>query len=199
MVGEIDGTIRERTRAMFDLMKVSIQRRCSRTTSGAICGESSPIRAMLFGTALTEASMSTNFADPIRRPVWLALGREVAAVAQGRGVRPRGFGEFELEAFLPGAPQADAEQVIAWLVDYTSRTAKTHSGIYRDLAVRKRRTEVDPQIGIIGRLARSRVSTPVLDRLVALIHDVEDGRRPLAFETLNELILTCRSASTVAS
>jgi 2-dehydropantoate 2-reductase len=90
--------------------------------------------------------------------------------------------------------------VIAWLADYTSRTAKTHSGIYRDLAVRRRKTEVDPQIGIIGQLAREQgVATPVLDRLVTLIHDVEDGRRPLAFETLNELLFTCKSASIVGS
>ena len=36
-------------------------------------------------------------------------------------------------------------------------------------------------------------------RLVALIHDVEEGRRPMSFDTLNELILTCRSGSTTAS
>jgi 2-dehydropantoate 2-reductase len=200
VVGEIDGTIRDRTRAMFDLLKVFDAEAVLTDDIWSYLWGKLAYGAMLFGTALTEDSMSTNFADAIRRPVWLALGREVAAVAHGRGVRPRGFGEFEPEAFLPGAPQADAEQVIAWLADYTSRTAKTHSGIYRDLAVRKRRTEVDPQIGIIGQLAKEQgLSTPVLDRLVALIHDVEDGRRPLAFETLNELILTCRSASTVAS
>jgi 2-dehydropantoate 2-reductase len=65
--------------------------------------------------------------------------------------------------------------------------------------VRKRRTEIDPQIGIIGELAREEgIETPVLDRLVALIHDVEEGRRPMSFDTFNELILTCRSVSTTA-
>jgi 2-dehydropantoate 2-reductase len=155
---------------------------------------------MLFATALTEDSMSANFSDPIRLPVWLALGREVTAVAQRRGVRPRGFGQFKPEAFAPGHADSEGEQVIAWLAEYTSQTAKTHSGIYRDLAVRKRKTEVDPQIGVIGQLARENgVATPVLDRLVTLIHDVEDGRRLLSFETFNELIITCKSASNVGS
>ncbi len=62
--------------------------------------------------------------------------------------------------------------------------------------MRKRKTEVDQQIAIIGRLGREAgVPTPVIDRLVTLIHDVEDGRRPLSFATFNELIETCRSPS----
>ena len=66
--------------------------------------------------------------------------------------------------------------------------------------MRKRKTEVDPQIGIIGELAREKgLATPALDRLVALIHEVEDGRRPLSIETLNELLATCRSDSNPAS
>jgi 2-dehydropantoate 2-reductase len=155
---------------------------------------------MLFGTALTRDSMSANFADPARLPAWLALGREVVAVARAEGVRPRGFGEFRPEAFAPGAPEAQARAVIAWLADYTSRTAKTHSGIHRDLAVRKRRTEVDAQVGIIAERGRTRgVPTPALDRLVELIHAVEEGRRPLALDTLRELIAACPSASTTAS
>ena len=122
------------------------------------------------------------------------------AVAAARGVEPVGFGEFDPSAFLPGEPAGRARAVIDWLADYTSRSAKTHSGIYRDLAVRKRRTEVDPQIAIISALGREAgVATPALDRLVALIHDIEDGRRPMAIETFRSLIETCTSASTTRS
>ena len=101
--------------------------------------------------------------------------------------------------FAPGAPEKPQAAAIAWLADYTSRTAKTHSGIWRDLAVRKRKTEVDPQIGIIATLGREAgVATPALETLVALIHDIEEGRRPMAFETLKVLIDRCRSVSTAA-
>ena len=156
--------------------------------------------AMLFATALTQDSMSVNFADPRRTVVFDQLGREVMAVAAARGVTPVGFGEFEPQAFLPGSEPAAGRAVIAWLADYTAQSAKTHSGIYRDLAVRKRRTEVDPQIGIIATLGREAgVATPALTRLVALIHDIEDGRRPMSFETFERLIDACTSASTAAS
>lgn len=154
---------------------------------------------MLFATALTDDSMSANFADPQRLPVWLALGREVGAVASKRGITSLGFGEFDPMVFAPGAPEGPQVATIAWLADYTSRTAKTHSGIWRDLAVRKRRTEVDPQIGIIATLGREAgVATPALETLVSLIHDIEEGRRPMAFETLKVLIDRCRSVSTAA-
>jgi 2-dehydropantoate 2-reductase len=90
--------------------------------------------------------------------------------------------------------------VIAWLRDYTAESAKTHSGIYRDLAVRKRKTEIDPQIGIIAALGREAgIATPALEKLVLLIHDIEEGRRPMSFETFQALIDTCTSHSTVKS
>jgi 2-dehydropantoate 2-reductase len=111
------------------------------------------------------------------------------AVAKARGVKPVGFNGFDPESFAPEASLQSARLSIAALAEFNRHTAKTHSGIYRDLAVRKRKTEVDPQIGIIVDLARQAgVETPVLARLVALIHDIEDGRKPLAFQTFAELI-----------
>ena len=128
-----------------------------------------------------------------------ALGREVIAVAKARGVKPVGFKEFDPEAFAPGASEQHARTAIAALTEYTSHGAKTYSGIWRDLAVRKRKTEVDQQVTIIGTLGREAgVPTPAIDRLAALIHDVEEGKRPLSFATFNELIQTCRSPSTAA-
>jgi 2-dehydropantoate 2-reductase len=156
--------------------------------------------AQLFATALTNDSMSENFADPRRFIVFDRLGREVIAVAKARGVKPVGFKEFDPHAFAPGAGELQSQAVIASLADYTSHSAKTHSGIWRDLAVRKRKTEIDPQIGIIGSLGRAAgVATPAIDKLTALIHDIEDGRRPMSFATFQELIDTCISATTAAS
>jgi 2-dehydropantoate 2-reductase len=79
-------------------------------------------------------------------------------------------------------------------------SAKTHTGIFRDLAVRKRKTEVDPQIGVIAELGREAgVPTPAIRCLVALIHDIEDGRKPMAFATFSELIAVCESSSAPAA
>ncbi len=60
--------------------------------------------------------------------------------------------------------------------------------------MRKRKTEVDPQIGVIATLgAEVGVATPAIAKLVDLIHAIEDGEKPMAFSTFQELIDTCAS------
>ena len=152
--------------------------------------------AQLFATALTNASMSENLASERHFPVFDRVAREVMAVASKRGVSPLGFNGFEPSAFMPGASDAAARKSVAALAEYNRHTAKTHSGIWRDLAVRKRKTEVDAQIAVVAPLAREvGLKTPVLDRLVELIHDIEDGRREQSWETLDRLLETCISTS----
>ncbi|MBI1188651.1 MAG: ketopantoate reductase family protein [Alphaproteobacteria bacterium] len=200
VVGEVDKSIRDRTRDMHRLLQVfEPDAELTGDIWSYLWGKLG-YGAMLFATALTNDSMSANFADPERTDAWIRLGREVVSVAVAKGVMPRGFAGFDPTVFMPGAPEAGARACIASLADYTSQTAKTHSGVWRDLAVRKRRTEVDVQIAIIAEIADEvGVDVPAIRTLVDLVHDVEEGRRPLSRETLQVLIDTCRSASTTAS
>jgi 2-dehydropantoate 2-reductase len=195
VVGEIDGSIRGRTRDMHRLLALFEPNAVLTDNIWGYLWGKLAYGAMLFATALTHDSMSENFADPRRLVVFDRLAREVMAVAAARGVRPVGFNGFDPAAFAPGAPEAGAAASVAALAEFNRHTAKTHSGIHRDLAVRRRRTEVDPQIGIIADLGREAgVETPAIRHLVALIHDIEEGRRPMAFETFAELIGTAEKA-----
>ena len=75
------------------------------------------------------------------------------------------------------------------LVVFNRPSAKTHSGIWRDLFVRQRRTEVDVQIKPIADIgARHGIATPTITKLVALIHEIEDGKRAMSDDNLLELI-----------
>ena len=66
-----------------------------------------------------------------------------------------------------------------------------YSPVRLPLAVRKRRTEVDAQLGIVARLgADAGVPTPLTSRLVELIHDLENGVRAQSRETLGLLAAT---------
>ena len=199
VVGEIDGSVRDRTRQMHRYLSLfEPDAILTDNIWGYLWGKLA-YGAMLFATALTTDSMSENFADSSRSIVFDRLAREVMAVASARKVVPVGFNGFDPSCFAPGASDAGARVSIAALAEFNRHTAKTHSGIYRDLAVRKRKTEVDPQIGVIAELGREAgVPTPVITRLVSLIHDIEDGRRPMAFETFEVLIDTCMTASTTA-
>ncbi len=196
VVGEIDGTIRGRTRLMHQRLALFEPNAVLTDNIWGYLWGKLAYGAMLFATALTTDSMTANFEDPRRFVVFDRLAREVMAVAAARGVTPVGFNGFDPACFAPGASVDGARASIAALAEFNRHTAKTHSGIYRDLAVRKRRTEVDPQIGVIASLgAEAGIQTPGIRHLVALIHAIEDGKRPMAFETFASLTATCEAAS----
>ncbi len=199
VVGEIDGVLRERTRQMHGhLLRFEPNALLTDNIWGYLWGKLG-YGAMLFATALTTDSMSANFDDPRRFVAFDRLAREVMAVAAARGVTPLGFNGYDPACFAPGAPQEGARACIAALAEFNRHTAKTHTGIYRDLAVRKRKTEVDQQIAGISSLGRERgVATPAIDCMVGLIHDIEEGRRPMSYETFQVLIDTCQAVSSNA-
>jgi 2-dehydropantoate 2-reductase len=144
--------------------------------------------ALLFATALTDASIADVLDSEEHRPALVELAREVMRVAIAREVRPEAFDGFDPSAFLPDAPEADAAASLDRLVAFNRKSAKSHSGVWRDLAVRKRKTEVDAQIAVIADLGTDvGVATPLVGRLVELVHDVEEGRRAQSWETLEAL------------
>ena len=188
VVGEIDNVIRERTECMHKLLQIfEPDAVLTDDIWGYLWGKMG-YGAMLFATALTSDSMTANFADLERGPALMGLAREVMRTAVAEGVIPKPFNGFEPKAFMPDAADASALKSLADLADFNSRTAKTHTGIYRDLAVRKRKTEVDQQLGVIVEIAAGHgVDTPLLRRLIELIHDIEEGRRDMSVSTFHEL------------
>lgn len=189
VLGEIDGRITPRLKALHQAW-LDFEERAIITDNifGFLWGKEA-YGAMLFATALTNESIADALAMPQYRPLYIALAREILAVAAAQGVKPEGFDGFSPIAYLPSASAGAAEQSLDGLVAHNRTSAKTHSGIWRDLAVRKRRTEVDAQLGIVVTLgAQSGVPTPVLSRLVALIHDIEQGARDQSLATLDVLL-----------
>jgi 2-dehydropantoate 2-reductase len=147
--------------------------------------------AQLFATALTNDSIADALADPAYRDLYIEIAREVMRVARARRITPEGFNGFDPHAFAPDAERGIAERSLDEMVAHNRKSAKTHSGIWRDIAVRKRRTETDAQLGPIVALgAEAGVPTPIVSRLIALMHDVEDGRRPQSHDTLDLLKAT---------
>jgi 2-dehydropantoate 2-reductase len=188
VIGEIDGTMTPRANAIRDAwLDFDTQAIVSRNIWGYLWGKEA-YGAMLFATALTNESIADALAMHHYRGLYVALAREVLAVADARGVTPEAFDGFEPAAYGPRATDGAASRSLDALVAHNRRSAKSHSGIWRDLAVRKRRTEVDAQLGIVVSLGREAgVATPLTARLVELIHDIENGVRPLSLDTLDAL------------
>jgi 2-dehydropantoate 2-reductase len=191
VVGEIDGRITPRVSAIcaawqqFDARAI-----VSGNIWGYLWGKEA-YGAMLFATALTNESIADALAMPRYRQLYVALAREVLAVAAARGVRPESFDGFDPSAYLSTAPAGAAARSLDALVAHNRRSAKSHSGVWRDLAVRRRPTEVDAQLGIVVALgAEAGVATPLTARLVALIHEIERGGRLQSLDALDALAAT---------
>ncbi len=188
VVGEIAGQVTPRVRAIREAWS-QFEPRAIVTPNiwGYLWGKEA-YGAMLFATALTNASIADALAMPEYQPLYVALAREILAVAAARGVRTEAFDGFDPSTYLVTAPAGAAARSLEALVAHNRRSAKSHSGIWRDLAVRKRPTEVDAQLGIVVTLgAEAGVATPLTARLVALIHEIERGERAQSFEALDAL------------
>lgn len=189
VVGEIDGSVTPRVKEMHALLKEFEPDAELTTDIWAYLWGKLGYGSLLFGTALTNESIADALASERHRPVWRAIGQEVMRVAAAKGIEPKGFNGFDPAAFRPGASKEALTSSLEAMVAFNRASAKTHSGIWRDLAVRKRKTEVDAQVGIVAAIGREvAVATPALDRLVALIHAIEEGHRPLAWSTLDQML-----------
>lgn len=188
VVGELDGRVTPRLRAVHRLFRdFEPDAIRSRNIQGYLWAKLA-YGSMLFATALSDSSIADVLDDPAHRPALIGLAREAVAVAVATGVEPEPFDGFDPFAFGPEAPGRHAEASLDRLVAFNRSSAKSHSGVWRDLAVRKRKTEVDAQIVPVVERGRSAgVDTPLTQRLVALIHDVEEGRRVQSRETLDAL------------
>lgn len=191
VLGEIDGRITPRVTAIGDAWRRFDPRAIVTPNIWGYLWGKEAYGAMLFATALTHESIADALEMPAYRPLYIALAREVLAVAAARAVRPEAFDGFDPAAYFTAAAAGAAERSLDALVVHNRRSAKSHSGIWRDLAVRKRPTEVDAQLGIVVTLgAEAGVAAPLTARLVALIHEIERGARAQSLATLDALAAT---------
>jgi 2-dehydropantoate 2-reductase len=131
--------------------------------------------AVLKASALTNDTIADFFADPKNRALILGLIGEVLSVARAEGVSPLGFDGYEPAAFLAGEAGA-IDRSIAAMVAFNRVSGKQRSGIWRDLAVRRRPSDAGAQLApVIAAGQRHGLAMPLTEGLVALIAAVERG------------------------
>jgi 2-dehydropantoate 2-reductase len=188
VLGELDGAITPRLAALHAVMRDFEPEAITTDDIWSYLWGKLGYGAMLFAQALGQQGIADCLGRPELLGLWRRLGEEAIVVARAEGVEPRGFNGYDIAAFRPGASEDDARHSVAAMVAFNSTSAKTHSGVWRDLAIRKRRTEVDVQIAPIAEIgARHGVDCRATRRLVAMIHEVEQGRRPMTDDNLLEL------------
>jgi 2-dehydropantoate 2-reductase len=191
VLGELDGRITPRIRELARLLSAVEETPVTDNIWGykwakLIYG------ALLFGTAVVDAHVyDVVERSPGVQMALIGIVGEGMAVSDKAGVRLEPFDEFDpawYRAALGGDASARARAMTAIAAHYRAHT-KTKTGIWRDLAVRKRKTEVDGQLGVLVRKGEALgVAMPLMRQLTELIRDLEDGRRPMAWENLDPLV-----------
>jgi 2-dehydropantoate 2-reductase len=183
-IGELDGTMTPRLGALQQALGHWGNVQQTDNIWGYLWGKQA-YGAMLFATALTNDSMAEAINQ--HRQVTTDLAREVLRVAAALGITPLGFDGFEPESIAssdPSVVNASLDRLIAM----RSTDQKTRTGVWRDMAVRKRRTEVDAHFQpIVQRAEELHIQVPLLRRMIEMIHDIEESRRPFSGANLDEL------------
>jgi len=163
-VGELDGGLI--TGRVLDLAEALPYAKPTDNVLGFLWGKEA-YGAMLWAGAVSDLPIVEHLEDVRYRPVMIAIAREVIAQAP---VRVESFDGFDPD---------DLEGSLDRLAEFNRNSAKKYSGIYRDLVVRKRKTEIDEVLRDIN--------GPIFNKVAAIIHDIEEGRRVNERANLDEL------------
>ncbi|HYM92262.1 MAG TPA: 2-dehydropantoate 2-reductase [bacterium] len=190
-LGELDGRTTPRLEGLGQVLRESFLPHTTLTSNiwGYLWGKLG-YASMLFATATVDAPMADVLDDRASRPLLANLAGEVVRVADAEGVRSEGFDGYDPNAMRFAAPRdwAAIHQSLDRLAEFNRRSLKQKSGIWRDLVVRRRRTEVDDQIGPVVEAAGAHgLDVPLNRHLSEIIHALEEGRRPMARANLDEL------------
>lgn len=163
VIGEIDGTVTDRVRSLAaDIADAQV--------TGNVLGylwAKQAYGAMLFATAVSDLAIFEVLQDAAYQPMLTELARQVLAQAP---VTPMAFDGFD---------PADLAGSLGRLAEFNRGSAKTHSGIYRDLAVRHRPTEVEAILGPLD--------GPLVRRVAELVTAIEHGERSCSRANLDLL------------
>ena len=176
VVGELDGASTPRITALHAMFqRFDEDAVLTPNIFGYLWGKAG-YGAILKASAVDNESIADFMANPARRGLVIGIAQEILRIAAAEGVMPIGFDGFDPQAFMhndAAAMQASLDRLIA----FNRASTKSHSGIWRDLAVRKRQTDVAAQLAPVRAAARRHgLPTPIADRLVEIVTGIEDGR-----------------------
>jgi len=125
-------------------------------------------------------------------PVRAQLVREGIQVAAAEGVEVAAFAHFDPAPFLDRSPAG--RETAFHILDEIARgqaeggNTKIRTGYWRDIVVRKRKTEIDYITGEIVRCGeRHGIPTPLNRLQWQMFEEIESGSRPMQWKNLDDL------------
>ena len=190
-LGELDGGMTDRLADLGRVFRKAFLEHTQLTDNiwGHLWGKLGYV-SMLFATATIDDSMGDAFADPRSRALLANLAGEIVRVADAEGVRSVGFSGYDADAMRFTTPRdwAAIHRCLDRRVIVNRQSLNTHNGVWRDIVITRRPTEIDAQLGLVAEIARQhRLGTPLNDRVIEMIHGLESGRRTRGPANIEEL------------
>ena len=188
-LGELDGRETERVSRVAELVRPARPVVITDNIFGFLWAKQA-YASIAFATALVDAPIGDVLDSGRNQLVCIALAREAIAVGTALGYDLEAFSDLDPALYDP-RDEEGLQRVCYALRAYGERTrhlAKNHTGIWHDLVVRRRKTEVDPILGEVVREGESHgVDVRLNETLVTMIHEIEVGKRPMGWHNFDEL------------
>lgn len=188
-VGEPDGSRSARVTALANMLSVQQPVEITDNIFGYLWAKMA-LGASYFGTAIADMDVIDVYESAERRAILGALCGEVVSVADVLGVTMETSDGFDPQAFRPGATDTTAQDA-SWDAQrrYWEAIDNGRTGIWRDLAIHKRPTEIDGlMVPIVALAEKHGVPVPHLATLCDTVHAIERGEKELGVGALTGLM-----------
>jgi 2-dehydropantoate 2-reductase len=197
VLGELDGRVSDRVRHLAKLLEVVAPTEVTANILGYTWAKH-VYGALLVATAVVDAHVyDVVERSPEVQGLLVALVLENMNVAEAAGIRLEPFDEYDPAEYRAAGRGDDGarERAMAIIARHYRAHTKTKTGIWRDLVVRRRKTEVGALLGAtVEKATEHGLVMPLTSRLIAMIEDLEAGRRQMSWTNLDELVLAHRAA-----
>lgn len=183
LIGELDGSLSPRLRSVVSGLTSAIPVRTTTNILGFLWSKQINLAAM-FASGITHDTIPEVFRNRHLVPFFTRLVDEGLHMADLLGVTLETLDDFDPSLYRAG----DVGGALEVTASHYDSMIKKHTGLYRDLAVRRRKSEAGGTIGATIRAAeREGVDLPAHQALLRYITEVEDGVREISLDNLYEL------------
>lgn len=190
-MGELDGSMTPRLEALTAIVRDTYvaNTHAASNMAGYLWGKVA-LGVILFITAMTDDLVADTVADPRNMRMLANATAEVIAIGEAEGVEILAFDGYEPQAMRFATPrdwQGIRRSLDAIAANYRA-SHKPRTGVWRDLRVRKRKTEADGQLLPLFEIAgRKNLPLPLSTAVLDIIHELEGGKREPGPENLAAL------------
>lgn len=187
-LGELDGQITPRVEGLAEMLGYAMPAEATDNIWGYLWGKMT-WAGMAFVTACVDAPVYDVVNHPLGLDLCRRAAREVYDVAMTQTSQLMPIGVFDPMAFAPGDDyEQRATKAVLAVGDDMRGAIKDKTGMWRDLRVKRRATEVDMQPGYVVELgARQGIPTPVNAAVVQIVHEIERGERAMGWDNLDAI------------